>query len=213
MILSRLLGTCALIAGAALLTTAFAFQDKGKEAKPAAASAAPDDAEMAETMAKWAAYATPGTEHKVLDGLVGTWTTHMSSWMEASAPPMEADGTAEVKWILGGRYLEEKHTATWMGEPFEGQGLSGFDNLKKKYVSVWCDNMGTGLTTSEGTYDARKKAITYTGQGPDMTMTRFAPYRIVSTFADANSFRMEMYATDKAGKEFRSMEITYTRKK
>ncbi len=114
---------------------------------------------------------------------------------------------------MGGRYLQEDFKGTMMGGPFEGMGITGFDNLKKAYVGSWVDNMGTGVTTSEGTYDAAKKTITCTSQCPDAMMTKYVPDRMVTTLVDANTHKMEMYGPDKSGKEFRCMEITYTRAK
>jgi hypothetical protein len=213
----RLFGTCTALAAVALLTAAFATQEKGKDAKPkpasapAAGAAAPGmDPEM---MAKWEAFAKPGAEHKVLEGLVGKWTAHVKMWMDPAAPPMESDGSAEVKSIMGGRYIQEDHKGTAMGAPFEGLGVSGYDNLKKKYVGSWVDNMGTGVMMSEGTYDAAKKTLTCASQCPDPTMTKYVASRMVTTFVDENSHKLEMFGPDKSGKEFRCMEITYTRAK
>jgi len=214
----RLFGTGVALVGAVLLTTAFVSQDKGKDAKPkpaAAPAAAPAGAPAMdpEMMAKWAAFATPGPEHKVLDACVGKWTTHVKWWMDPAGPAVESDGTGEAKWIMGGRYLQEEHKGTMMGQPFEGMGLTGFDNIKKKYVGTWIDNGGTGIMTSEGTYDAAKKTITCACESPDLTMTKYVPTRMVSTMVDPNTHKLEMFMPDKSGKEFRCMEITYTRAK
>src|SRR6185295_18628018 len=102
----------------------------------------------------------------VLDALVGNWTTHVKWWMAPGAPAQESDGTAQMSWAFGGRYLHEADTGTAMGMPFEGMGVTGYDNLKKKYVGSWIDSMGTGIMQSEGTYDPSKKTITYSMQGP-----------------------------------------------
>jgi hypothetical protein len=197
------------------LTAAFAAQEKGKDAKakPAAAPAAGAPAMDPELMKKFEAFATPGPDHKVLDALVGKWTVHVKWWMDAAAPPMESDGTSEAKWIMGGRYLEEEHKGQMMGMPFEGMGITGFDNLKKKYVGTWIDNSGTGIMTSEGTYDAAKKTMSGTCEMPDQTMSKYVPCRTVSTMTDANSHKMEFYMPDKSGKEFRCGELAYTRAK
>jgi hypothetical protein len=212
-----LFGTCTALAAAVVLTAAFATQDKGKDAKPKPASApaagAAAPAMDPAMMAKWTAFMTPGPEHKVLDACVGKWTSHIKMWMDPAAPAMESEGTAEGKWIMGGRYLQEDFKSTMMGMPFEGMGLTGFDNIKKAYVGSWIDNMGTGVTTMEGAYDAAKKTISCTSQCPDPTMTKYVSSRMVSTLVDANSHKLEMYGPDKSGKEFRCMEITYTRAK
>ena len=47
---------------------------------------------------------------------------------------------------------------------FKGMGIEGYDNVKKKFVGSWVDNMGTGIMTSEGDYDAATKTFTYTGE-------------------------------------------------
>jgi hypothetical protein len=173
-------------------------------------SSAPDEAEMT---ARWMAFMTPGAEHKVLDSKVGKWSTHVSWWMDESSPPGESDGTCEIQWVLGGRYLSEHDEGTAMGMPFQGMGISGYDNLKKKYVTGWVDNMGTGIMTAEGTYDAAKKTFTYMGSGPDLVQEKYVRVRTVETMVDANHFKVEMYGPDPKGKEFRTMEIVYTRVK
>ena len=45
---------------------------------------------------------------------------------------------------------------------FKGMGIEGYDNVKKKFVGSWIDNMGTGIMMSEGTYDPATKTFTYT---------------------------------------------------
>ena len=47
---------------------------------------------------------------------------------------------------------------------FKGMGIEGYDNAKKKFVSSWIDNMGTGIQFSEGTYDPATKTFTYTSE-------------------------------------------------
>jgi len=51
-----------------------------------------------------------------------------------------------------------------MGMPFEGIGINGYDNLKKKFVSTWIDNMGTMIVMSTGTFDPATKTFTYMGE-------------------------------------------------
>ena len=167
----RLFGTCAALAGAVLLTAAFATQDKGKDAKakPASAPAAGAPAVDPEMMKKWMEFMTPGAEHKVLDGLVGKWTSQIKMWMDPAAPATESTGTSEMELVMGGRYLHEHDKGSFMGQPFEGMGVTGFDNLKKKYVGSWIDNMGTGIMRLEGSYDAAKKTINYASECPDPT--------------------------------------------
>ncbi len=164
-----------------------------------------------EMMKNWTAFMTPGPAHKVLDGAVGSWSTHMKFSMTPGGPMQESDGTSEIEWVMGGRYIHESAHGSAMGQPFEGAGIVGFDNIKKKYVGGWIDNMGTGIMTSEGTYDASKKTITFTSSSPDASVTKYVPTRMVQTLVDANHFKLDMYSPDTNGKEYKGMEIVYTR--
>ena len=203
------LGAIALLAGAAGLTAALAPQEKPKDAKPASAPAMDDD-----VMAKMAAMGTPGAEQKVLAAREGKWTYTMKWWMDPGAEPMESTGTSESKMIMDGRYIVDEYKGTAMGMPFNGIGTSGFDNLKKKYVSTWIDNMSTAIMFMEGTYDAATKTFTWKGEGPDPVAGKYMPMRMVDKMIDANKGTTEFYSTDaKSGKEFKSGEIAYTRAK
>lgn len=205
---ARFLALFAVAAVAAGSTAALALQDKGKDAKPAAAKA--DDP----FMAKWAEFSTPGAEHKLLDAKVGKWSDKVTCWMTPDAEPMQATGTSEYRWVMGGRYLQGTTKGDFDGQPFEGMATIGFDNMKKKYVSGWIDNMGTGIMTAEGTYDASTKTYAYTGECPDMMSGKYLPGKSTEKMVDANTWLGEMWSTDsKTGKMFKSMEVTSTRAK
>ena len=115
------------------LGVSFAFaQEKPAQEKPqdkkATPAAAPSDDPM---MQKWIEYGTPGAAHKALDPRVGKFTYEMKCWDSPGASPMTSKGTSEAKWIMNGRFIEEKVSGDWMGKPFNGTALVGYDNLKK----------------------------------------------------------------------------------
>jgi hypothetical protein len=127
---------------------------------------------------------------------------------------MELAGTSEIRWIFGNRFLQGTTKGEWMGQPFEGMATIGYDNMKKKYVSSWVDNSGTGIMMAEGTYDAATKTYTYTGEGPDIMSGKYLPVKSTEKMTDADTWVSEMWATDsKTGKMFKSMEIKSTRAK
>ena len=168
------------------------------------------DAASQAMMESWQAYASPSDNHIVLDPLVGTWSHVVKWWMMPDSQPETSNGTSETKWVMGGRYLRHTATGTSMGQPFEGMGLTGFDNGRQTYQTIWMDNMGTGMMIGEGTYDPNKKTLTDHGSFTDPMMGQRS-YRGVVTFIDDDHHSYEMYGTDKNGKEFRMMEIMYTR--
>src|SRR6266581_6247407 len=79
--------------------------------------------------------ATPGEPHKQLASLAGSWTTKTKEWMEPGKPPMESTGSAEMRMLLEGRFLQQEFTGDMMGQPYSGIGVSAYDNLRKKYVT------------------------------------------------------------------------------
>ena len=165
-----------------------------------------------EMMQKYKEYSTPNENHKLLDAFVGDWDYTVKWWMAPGTEPEVSTGTTSIKWIMGGRFLKEKAVGTSMGQPFEGMGIMGYDNEKKKYESVWIDNMGTGMAKDSGTYDPAAKTINEEGTF-SCPMEGDKTYRSVTKIPANDSFTYEWYMNDKDGKEYRAMEITYTRKK
>ena len=162
----------------------------------------------------WMAYMTPGEAHTTMAKWDGEWVGDMTMWMGEGAPPMKSTTTASNKMIMGGRYHMSEHKGNFMGAPFEGMSTMGYDNAKKVYESTWIDNMGTGVMRMEGSYDSTTKTYSMkgriicpaNGQECDVRET----YRII----DDNTHVMEMYGPDmKTGKEYKNMEIRFTRKK
>jgi len=156
-------------------------------------------------------YMTPGPVHQMIAKSAGNWTGVVTFWMQPGAQPTTASTDASNQMILGGRYLQTRNTGTMMGMPFEGIGVTGYDNAKKIFVSSWVDNMGTGMLYMEGTWNDQNKSIDFTGKAVDPGTGKDQPYRQVLKFIDDNTQELEMYMTVK-GQEFKVMDIKYTRK-
>ena len=154
--------------------------------------------------------------------LDGTWSYTVKMWMngDPNAKPEKSKGTAVRKSIMDGRYVVMDVTGK-MEMPgadgkkkqvtFKGMGTEGYDNVKKKFVGTWMDNMGTGIMMSEGDYDPATKTFTYTGE-VEMVPGMKQKIREVVKVTDKNHMDFEWYE-DRGGKEAKTMEINYTRKK
>lgn len=167
--------------------------------------------EQQKGMEVWMKYMTPGDMHKMLASADGDWSEELTFWMEPGGPPTKAKAECTNKMILGGRFQESMHTGDMMGMPFEGRGTCGYDNIKKVFQSTWVDNMTTGVMYLEGPYDAKTQTITLTGKAVDGMSGKIESVREVMKFIDENNQTMEMYMT-KNGKEFKTMEIKFTKK-
>jgi Protein of unknown function (DUF1579) len=178
--------------------------------KPADKSKAPDTAAM---MAAYMKYATPGEGHKKLEPLVGSWTFTGKFWMDPSAPPTEGKGTAERKWILDGRFVQETVKGQMTGMPtFEGFAITGYDNVQKKYVGFWIDSMGTSMSNSTGSMDAAGKVYTGEHEDFDPAMGKKIKVKDVLRFESKDKQTITSYRIED-GKEVKMMELTLTRVK
>ena len=238
-VLGIALGFCALL-GYLGCTEALA-QEKKPADKPAAAQPAkpadpkatdakagdkpvaggqPSAEEMA-MMKKWMDAATPGEAHAKLKPLTGKWT-YLTKWrMGPDQPWDESNGKAEFKWILGNRILvqEAKNNpdpakdAMMGGQPFEGFGMTGYDNVSKKYFNTWTDNMGTGIMTSEGTADGSGKVFTYEGEYNCPMKGPGHKAKSIWKIEGDDKLVFQMFDKDDKGKEFQALDVTYTRAK
>lgn len=162
----------------------------------------------------WTEYATPGDIHKQLAKSDGSWTGETTVWMGIGAPPITSKSSMVNRMIMGGRYQQSEMKGDFMGMPFEGMSITAYDNYKKKFISTWIDNMGTGLMKMEGVWDEATKSVKSDGTMLNPANGKECKMRQVYTFVDDNTELMEMYGPDsKTGKEFKSMEIKFTRKK
>ncbi len=186
-------------------------QDK-KAATEATAPAMPN---MEEMMKKWMEVITPSENHKRLDGFAGSWETATTIWMQGPGnPPTVTKGTAEIKWILGGRYLQQEIKGEMMGKPLNGVGFTGYDNFNKKYVSFWIDDMSTAMLVSEGGFDQFGKVLTTYGKMDEpMTGEHDKNVKYVSRFAGPDKFIFEIHDLAIGEPNTQVVEVTYTRKK
>ncbi|HVE41525.1 MAG TPA: DUF1579 domain-containing protein [Planctomycetota bacterium] len=154
----------------------------------------------------------PGKEHEALKQFEGEWSFEGKFYMDPSQPPAEMKGTETSKMVLGGWYLNSEVKSTFMGAPFEGRWTMTYSLFTKKYQASWIDSMMAHIFVSEGEVDANGKTFTLKGQGYDMSGKR-QEERWVIEIKDADTHTMTFYGPGPDGKEKKSGEITYKRKK
>jgi hypothetical protein len=157
-------------------------------------------------MKKWQEYMTPGPVHQSFAKMCGNWKADVTSYM--GGQEMKSEGTAVYEMVLDGRYLKSTFKSTMMGMPMEGMGLDGYDNATKEFLSVWIDNMGTGILYMKGKMEGN--AVTYTGTMVDPMTGGETKYKTVMTMINDNKNTFDMYSVVD-GKDVKQMSITYTR--
>jgi hypothetical protein len=161
-----------------------------------------------EMMKAWQEYMTPGAMHDLLAKSVGEWKTEIKSWMDPNMPPTVTEGKSVCESMLGGRFFHSKETANFMGMPFEGSSITGYDNATKKFFSYWVDNMSTGGMVLEGSYDEATKTFTYAGSGMSFT-GEYKVREIIQNINDDETM-FTMYMEESGKPEMKMMEIKYT---
>lgn len=207
-----LLGVVALSLGAGA-AAAQAPSGEKKQPTDSAPASAQEEAKPAEgqlTEEEWAAmaaYGQPGEAHKVYEGLVGKWNLKVRTSLGAEGDWTESKGTAEYKWMMGGRFLMEQASCNFEGMTFEWVGLLGYNNHTKEYTAVWVDNASTDTENARGQYDATTRSIDFQGEQFHPRYGRATKFRWVMRLSSPERFVIEMYAPNDQGKDEKQMEI------
>ena len=218
--LRTLLGMVALVGTTTFVTSEVVSQERNaapdprpKEARGAGADnegkAGADGEAMIDT---WVQHAMPGEHHRLLRRMAGSWNLAVKYRMNAEAPIVESHGACERKWILGNRFLLEEFDGGNLALPFQGLAIYGYDAFEKKYTSVWVDTMSTAITTNLGVCRKSCELIHFTGQHGDPWSGTKRTSRGVTRFVNDDRHVLELYEPDADGKEFKILEIVYTRK-
>ncbi len=149
-------------------------------------------------------------EHAKLKETVGEWEVDAQMWMAPGAPPKAFKGKAVRTSILNGKYIREKFTSTFMGRPFEGMLILGFDTIKKEYVSVWVDTMSPVPAISRGT--EKDGVLVLVGMEPGMA-GKMVKNRTTVEFKGDDEAILTNYHIADDGTEAIQMKMVYKRKK
>jgi hypothetical protein len=155
----------------------------------------------------------PGKEHEVLKQFEGEWTFEGKFYMEPGQPPVEMKGSETSKMVFGGWYLNSDVKSTFMGAPFEGRWTMTYSLFKKKYQAGWMDSIMPHLFTSEGELDGTGKIFTLNGEGFDPATGKATRERWVLEIKDADHHTMAFYGPGTDGKERKTGEIAYQKRK
>lgn len=149
----------------------------------------------------------PGPEHKWLAEMVGEWACVMNSGGQ------ESKGTMRVESVCNGMWIATHFEGVLVGEEFEGRGMTGFDQHKKRYVEIWCDAMSSAPVMFEGSYDMATMTLTMKGQMADPLSG--SPVDVVSrtVFKDKDHHTFQIFVVGPDGDESEMMSIAYTRSK
>lgn len=136
----------------------------------------------------------PGPEHANLKAFVGTW--------ELTVDGAKEKGSAEIKSILGGRFITEDVKIPFGNFTMEWHGVLSYDRTKKQYTGVWFDNMAITTTSDTGKADKTGRSITFHGKHAGT-----APFIWRIANDGKKAMTIEMFEVAKDGKESLVMKV------
>lgn len=170
-------------------------------------------------MAEWQNANKVGPHHDLLKKFAGEWNCENTMYPGPGAPGQKSKAESKAMLAFDGRYVRHNYKGKFsfpgpdgkmMTQEFEGYGLLGYDTMKKQYVSIWVDNMSTGIYMETGQYDEAKKQLIMHGDMPTpdgKTMKNTSTF----TFHGKDKYVMEMSMEMAPGQSFKHMEIVYSR--
>ena len=135
-----------------------------------------------------------GPELANLQAFVGTW--------ELTVEGVKEKGSAQIKSILGGRFITEDVKVPFGTISMEWHGVLSYDRVKKQYTGVWFDNAGN--TTLSGSGEADKTGRILSFRGEHAGNAKFL-WRISNDGIGAMT--IEMFQVAKDGKETLVMKV------
>ncbi len=149
--------------------------------------------------------------HEMLAKLVGTWRSKTEVFI-MGRDPIENMGTAEVRTILDGKFIEIKSKGTLMGMQVRGKTTIGFDVYMNHYSASMLSSMSTGMQMSTGLASPDGAVLVLYGNQPDAA--RGLTDRLVRTvirMVDEDNWVWEVHDMYAGPGGAKVMETTYTR--
>jgi hypothetical protein len=97
-----------------------------------------------------------GSEYANLLAFVGTW--------ELTVEGVQEKGSAEIKPILGGRFITEDVKVPFGNFNMEWHGVLGYDRANKQYTGIWFDNMANITRSDSGEADETGRILSFRGE-------------------------------------------------
>ena len=153
-----------------------------------------------------------GSGHECLAPMVGMWDTTATRFGPGGEHPVEADGSVEKLWVLGGRFIREDLAGVGDdGQPHMGLGFLGYDGVRRVYQSVWMSSTSTAMSTSTGTIDETGRVITLVGEESDRVGGPPRRFTAVIHIESGDRHTITQSFVDRRGVLTPAFEIVYTR--
>ncbi|MCA8944375.1 MAG: DUF1579 family protein [Planctomycetes bacterium] len=138
---------------------------------------------------------------------IGMWDAIVEN--DCSGETTTEKATEKVHAICDGKWTWTDFQSEYMGQPFTGHALLGWDPTKNEYASLWIDSMSATCCLTSGTYDEKTKTYSFEGSctGPDG-----APMTVEQTATCEGKDQRVLSMKFEHPQMQSTMKITYTRR-
>ena len=201
----------AFVAGAAISLAIAA--SPGQEATGEGAAPPFTKEDMDKAMAQMQKVIAPGPHHKELERFLGSWKTTTSFVMGGTKTPGEP-GTANITWLMDGRWLRIDLAGSMMKRSYAGFVLMGYDNFKRSFVSTSVTSIDTAMVRLEGDMDPSGKSLILYGTLDEYTTGEHDKMvKYVYRFESEDRMVLEVHDLPIGEKNTQVVEVTFERVK
>ncbi|HUL14699.1 MAG TPA: DUF1579 family protein [Terriglobales bacterium] len=154
----------------------------------------------------------PGPPHLSLMRLDGDYVTKEKYYPPGQTTPLESDGTATLRSEMGGRFIVERNGGGYLGEPYIGLRIYGFNNGTKKYEGVWTSSKSTSVISLLGESKDGGITIEYTGTYHEDTTGNLRTMQVTLHILDPDHFEVTVMRPMPDGSPGPKLVSLYTRK-
>ena len=154
----------------------------------------------------------PGEGQERLDFMVGEFDVTIRVWLDPTQPPIESPASAINTWVLGHRFIRTVLSGYIVGEPYDGIGYVGFNNVSEQYEATYMDSGGTGMEWFTGTMDSTGETAKMTATIDDAVTGKPTAIEMRLQIAPNGDHITELWEADRTGTMVRIIELQYTRR-
>ncbi len=156
----------------------------------------------------------PGPQHRRLHLITGNWDSKVMIWAnDPGAAPLEFTGSTTREWVLGGRFMEERHVEHEANEiVYESVSYIGYNRQYGLFEYFRMSSESTGIFVERGRYNPATNSITTRGSFNDPATGFTVHIRTEIKIFGPDDHSRVVYQTEEDGREYKRVEITYTRK-
>jgi hypothetical protein len=193
------------------VTVLLAAQQTAPQTNQANSNAPAISPEMQKMMEEHQKASQPGPEHLNLMRLEGDYVTKEKFYLPGATVPRESEGTATLRADMQGRFIVERNNGGYLGEPYSGLRIYGFDNGTKKYEGAWIYTGSTSIMSLEGDSKDGGKTIDYTATFHDDATGKLQTMAVTLKMLDPDHFEVDLNSTMPDGSSGPRLVSLYTR--